>query len=55
MFNAKRTLVAAIVGLTLVGCSNDNQSENSQATQPTLTQADAKAFLAQAQAEIAKM
>lgn len=55
MFNAKRTLVAAIVGLTLVGCSNDNQSEDSLATQPTLTQADAKAFLVQAQAEIAKM
>ena len=59
MFKIKTTLVAAMVGLSLSGCSqpeqNTSQSSSTSAEASSLTAADAKAFLEQAQYDIAKI
>lgn len=58
MFKIKITLVAAMVGLSLSGCSQPEQA-NTQTTPaaetPSLTAADAQAFLKKAQNDIAKI
>ncbi len=59
MFKIKTTLAAVMVGLSLSGCSEPEQSTSQTSSTVTeassLTAADAKAFLEQAQNEIAKI
>ena len=52
MLNHKRTLIAALVSLSLIGCG---ESTTQTETQAALTAKDAKQFLQQAQDDIAKM
>ena len=52
MLNHKRTLIAAVVSLSLMGCG---ESTTQKEIQPELTAEDAKQFLQQAQDDIAKM
>ena len=52
MLNHKRTLIAAVVSLSLIGCGErTTQTE----INPELTAQDAKQFLQQAQDDVAKM
>ncbi|HCY26980.1 MAG TPA: peptidyl-dipeptidase, partial [Alteromonas macleodii] len=52
MLNHKRTLIAALVSVSLMGCG---ESTTQTETKPQLTAQDAKQFLTQAQNDIAKM
>ena len=52
MLNHKRTLIAALVSVSLMGC---DESTTQTETKPQLTAQDAKQFLTQAQNDIAKM
>jgi len=52
MLNHKRTLIAALVSVSLMGCG---ESTTQTETKPQLTAQDAKQFLTQAQKDIAKM
>ncbi|MEC8232573.1 MAG: M2 family metallopeptidase [Pseudomonadota bacterium] len=52
MIKHKRTLLAALVSVSLFGCG---ESTTQTTTTPSLSAADAKAFLAQAQSDIEKM
>ena len=52
MLNQKRTLIAALVSVSLMGCG---ESTTQTETKPQLTAQDAKQFLTQAQNDIAKM
>ncbi len=52
MLNHKRTLIAAVVSLSLIGCG---ESTTQTEINPELTAQDAKQFLQQAQDDVAKM
>ena len=52
MLNHKRTLIAALVSVSLMGCG---ESTTQTEAKPQLTAQDAKQFLQQAQNDIAKM